>query len=219
MPPGYDDTDFVDRDFQNAQRGGSTQRPPTREELDNQVGDAHERLAQLKKAQEALERERAVLEEARRRRVELETGRQEMIQHLTRGIGLLEEATVIARRDAEQMTRATEAFQEALAKVQAIQEQSWTQENYNVELTRALTTIENARMEWNGARIKLQVLSGERPGLKLPQEQAAKGSMSGLIEGKSFWQICKLGLALTWPIALLGLLASTFLLIVLLRQR
>ena len=220
MPPGYDDTDFVDRDFQNAQRGGSGQRPPTREELESKVGETQERLAQLKRAQEVLERERTALEEARRRRVELETGRQEMIQHLTRGIGLLEEAVIVARRDAEQMGRAMADFQEALGKVQSIQEQTWTEENYNVELTKALTAIENSRMEWNSARVKLPVLSGEKPGIQTgPQGSGDRSTVSGFAEGKGFFQLCKLGLALTWPLAVVALLATIILTIILIRHR
>ena len=32
-----------------------------------------------------------------------------------------------------------------------------------MELTRALTTIENARMEWNSARLRFPLLAGGKP--------------------------------------------------------
>ena len=89
------------------------------------------------------------------------TGRQEIIQQLTRGLGLLEEAEFAARRDAEQMVKTLGDFRAALAKVQAIHDETWTKENFQIELTRALTTVENARMEWNSARLKLPALAGE----------------------------------------------------------
>lgn len=104
---------------------------------------------ELKRRQEELERERSQLEEARRRRLEFDQGRTEMLEHLNRGIGLLTENEQSARRDAEQMARTLADLQAALGKVNALDEQSWTAENYAVELTRALTTLENARMESN----------------------------------------------------------------------
>lgn len=223
MPPGYDDTDFVDRDFQNAQRAGASaggQRPPTREELENKVGETQERLAQLKRAQEALERERAALEEARRRRVELETGREEMIRHLTRGIGLLEENTLSAQRSAEQMSKTISDFREALAKVQSIHEQSWTEENYQVELTRALTAIENARMEWNGARIKFEVLNPVTPGLEAGGSHggAGPGPSEGWLKSMGFLDLCRIGLAFTWPLALVAALALVAVIVLVLKR-
>src|SRR4029079_13521246 len=60
-------------------------RPPSREEIEAKVSDAHSKLAELKRAQEQLERERAGLEEARRRRAEFQNGGEEMTRHLTRG--------------------------------------------------------------------------------------------------------------------------------------
>jgi hypothetical protein len=156
---------------------------------------------ELKRAQEELERERAGLEELRRRQTEFQTGRQEVTQQLTRGIGLLEEAEFAARRDAEQMLKALEDFREALSRVQAIQDEAWTKENFQMELTRALTTVENARMEWNSARLKLPVLQGENQASVAGEKLAAAASLTDLSVG----QLLKLGLAL-WPVAL-GVLA------------
>src|SRR5882672_11781875 len=112
MASDFDGTEFIDSDLQAARKSAfgaasgspfaASGRAPTREEVDSKVAEAHQKLAELKRAQEELERERAALEETRRRQVEFQTGRQEMTQHLTRGVGLLEEAEFNARRDAEQ---------------------------------------------------------------------------------------------------------------------
>jgi len=138
-------------------------RAPNREEVDRKVVEAQQKLAELKRAQDELERERASLEELRRRQNEFQTGRQEIIQNLTRGLGLLEEAEFNARRDAEQMAKTITDFRAALARVQAVRDEAWTRDNFTVELTRGLTAVENARMEWNSARLKLPVLSGDTP--------------------------------------------------------
>ena len=167
MSSDYDATEFVDDDFQGAAKAayptttpttpaapaGPSLRAPTREEVEHRVGEAQQKLAELKRAQEELERERAGLEETRRRQMEYQTGRQEMLEHLTRGIGLLEEAEFIARRDAEQMAKGLAGLRDALAKVAATNDAGWTQDNFGVELTRALTTIENARMEIGRAHV------------------------------------------------------------------
>jgi uncharacterized membrane protein YccC len=179
-------------------------RAPSREEVEARVSDAHTKLAELRRAQQELERERSDLEEVRRRQTELTQGRQEMEQHLTRGIGLLEEAEFAARRDAEQMAKALADLREALAKVQAIHEESWGRENFNTELTRALTAIENARMEWNSARLKFTLLNGAAaepaPAAPPPEEFAQT-----FLRERSYAELCKMGLALTWPVFLVGL--------------
>lgn len=227
MPTEYDATEFVDTDFHTPKSpyapmtapaaATNSFRAPTREEVDSKVTEAQQKLAELKRAQEELERERAALEEVRRRQTEFQTGRQEMIQHLTRGLGLLEEAEFAARRDAEQMSNSIAAMRDALAKVQTINEEAWSQDAFNVELTRALTTLENARMEWNGARLKFPVLSGTAaptPG----NSSATAGAGTPLFAPKSFLGLCKLGLAFTWPLALVALVALGVMTAILLRH-
>jgi hypothetical protein len=210
MASDYDATEFVDTDFQTHKSPftGSSPidplRAPTREEVDSKVAETQRRLADLKRAQEDLERERSSLEETRRRQMEFQAGRQEMVHNLTRGLGLLEEAEFTARRDAEGMTKVLTDFRDALTKVEAIHEEGWTKETFGVELTRALTTIENARMEWNAARLKFPVLSGKTA----EREAAAETNKPGqMLKNLSFGELCKVGLALTWPLAAVALLA------------
>ena len=220
MASEFDPSDFVDSEFQAAQKARAARvstlpppgsptvgRPPTRDELDVKVGETQQRLTELKRAQEALERERAALEEARRRQTEYQTGREEMLQHLTRGTELLGEAEFAARREVEQLGKTLAGFREALERVQSIHAETWTTENYNIELTRALTIIENARMEWNGARLKWPLLTAPKTNSE-PTGATSDKPITGLLEGRSFLQLCKLGLALSWPIALVALAAA-----------
>jgi len=225
MATEYDTTEFVDTDFQTHKSPYATAstaasatafRAPTREEVDSKVSEAQQKLAELKRAQEELERERATLEEVRRRQSEFQTGRGEMIQNLTRGLGLLEESEFAARRDAEQMAKSIGDLRDALAKVQSIHEEGWTKDNFNVELTRALTTLENARLEWNGARLKYPVLSGEATTRTAPS--GVSPTSEPLLAPRSFGELCKLGLAITWPLALVALLGLGVMVAILLRQ-
>ena len=220
----FDPADFVDDDFQarKAQSaasasGQTSSRAPTREEVDTRVADTQQKLIELKRAQEELERERSALEETRRRQMEFQTGRQEMIHNLTRGLGLLEEAEFTARRDAEQMAKTIADFRDVLSKVEAVHEEAWTKDNFNVELTRALTAIENARMEWNTARLKFPLLTGEKVAGAAPGEPSVAEAFPG--GNRSFGELCKLGLALTWPLAVIALAALGVFVAILLSRR
>lgn len=221
----YDATEFIDSDFEAhkapapAAGGPRMLRAPTREEVDSKVAAAQQKLAELKRAQEELERERAALEETRRRQHEFQTGRQEMVQHLTRGVGLLEKAEFEARRDAEQMSKTLAEFRAALEKIETIHEETWTKENFTAELSRALTALENARMEWNSARLKFNVLAGDQPAAAAgPEVAATPPDSTELLATCSFAQLCRLGLALTLPLAVVALLAFTALIFVLARH-
>lgn len=219
MASQFDPSEFVDDDFPPAGKGSlggegaatanpfaepAAGRAPSREDVESRVTEMQQKLAKLKQAQQELERERSSLEELRRRQNEFANGREEMLQHLTRGIGLLEEAEFAARRDADQMTRTLTEFRDALGKIQAIQEETWSQENLNVELTRALTTLENARMEWNTARLKFPILTGETPADGAKSGETT-GAVQHLLQPASMAELCKMGLALSWPLALIAL--------------
>lgn len=210
MAGEYDSTEFIDTDFTSQKSPFAAPAPdplraPTREDVDRRVVDAQQKLVALKRAQEELERERSGLEELRRRQTEFQTGREEIIQQLTRGLGLLEEAEFAARREAEQMVKTVGDFRAALAKVQAIHDEVWTKENFQIELTRALTTIENARMEWNSARLKLPVLAGETKPAAAGEKNSVVTSAAPSWAEMDFGALCKIGLALTWPLLLVAL--------------
>jgi chromosome segregation ATPase len=220
MAAEYDATEFIDTDFQahkSPRPAGDSLRAPTREEVDRKVVEAQQKLAELKHAQQELERERSTLEELRRRQLEFQNGRQEIVQNLTRGLGLLEEADFNARRETEQMNKTITDFREVLSKVEAIRDETWTKENFHVELTRALTAVENARMEWNSARLKIPALAGES--VKRPEPQQAPAPAALPLVNLSFGQLCKIGLALTWPLLVVALGAlGVFIAILLLRH-
>jgi hypothetical protein len=209
-----DGTDFVDTDLRtpggssprlataSPSMSGATGRAPTREELDSQLTATQQDLAKLREAQEQLERAKAAIEEMRRRRGEFHTGREEMLQNLLRGVALLEQAEMNLRRDALQMGRTLEGLRGALGNVQGLNEQTWTDTTWETELARALAAIENARMEWNQARLAWSVLEEGSAVAGQPTGSAAPVS---LLTGLTTAQLARLGLAFNWPVALLGL--------------
>ena len=221
MASNYDTTEFVDTDF-HAHKSPPTSgfanlspRAPTREEVDLKVTEAQQKLTELKRAQEELERERAGLEETRRRQLEFQNGRTEMMQHLTRGLELLEKAEFSARRDAEQMKLAVAEFRSAFGNLEVINEETWTKDSFSTELSRALAAVENARMEWNTARLRFPILSGKAAEAA---EAAAQPAAASLFAGRSLGELCKIGLALTWPLAAVALLALGLMVFIVLRH-
>ncbi len=208
----FDGPDLLEEDFP-ATAKGATLVNEDHEELDDQVSTLQTQLANLNHARDKLEREKATVEESRRRFSEFQTGREEMLHELTRSLGLLEEAQLDAQRDAEQMTRSMDDLRDALTKVDSLVEVDTHDEDWKVLLTRNLTTIENARMELNSARLKWTLLSGihddEGQGFAAPVQP----DQAGLPTPKSFGQLCLWGLALTWPMLLLGAAITAVLLL------
>src|SRR5258707_1095845 len=74
-------------------------------------------------------------------------------------------------------------------------------------LTRGLTGVENARMEWNGARLKFPVLSGAAAQEAATAPAATKTAPASPFATQSFLGLCKMGLALTWPLVVVALAA------------
>lgn len=223
MASKLDPSEFVDLDYQDGRRSPASQeapssaaapdRAPTREEVESQVADVQAELARLRQAQEQLERERAALEETRRRQAEWKAGREEMLRHLTRGIGLLEEAEFSARQEAEQMAKAIGGLRDALNKIQSIEEEKWTAVNFQSEMTRALTTLENARMEWNSARLKFPLLNPPSPEAATEQPKESSSEEGVPLAKLDFWALSRVGLGLTWPLVLALLILITALLV------
>lgn len=211
MAVDKDPSDFIDPEFQTARRAASTAgvspvspRAPSREEVEAKVTNVQAELAQLRQEQETLERERAALEETRRRQAEWQTGRAEMDQNLTRSIGLLEKAEFDSRQEADQMAKALAGLRSAIQNVQSISEDQWTKDNFQTEITRALTTLENARLELHSAQLKFPLLTG-KAAAQTATHLAENDDKSGDWRNLEFFDLCRIGLALTWPIALAGL--------------
>ncbi len=231
MAGDLDHSDFVDPDFQSGRRpaaapsvsaigghaSGAGQRPPSRDEINQKVTAAQQALAELKRRQDELERERTGLEEARRRRTEYDQGREEMLVHLTRGVGLLTEAEQSARAEVEAMGRSLADLKDALEKVSALNEASWGVDQYSNELTRALTTLENARMEWNSAQRRWEVLRGA-PAVSPDSARGGSEGTGRFPDGRTPGEWARMGLALTWPVAVAVLAVGIVLALVLARR-
>jgi DNA repair exonuclease SbcCD ATPase subunit len=180
-----------------------TEETPSVEHLDNQVQKAQEQLLQLKRQQEQIEKQKRELEELSRRQDELEHGRAEMTDKLTRALVVLEREAYNAQSRLEQIRVARESFAQHLELVEAIDPRNWNPSDLHKELSRALSTVDDARTEYNEHRSRLQAAAAEG-------EASLPDTAPGVYEnsnGRSFSAWLQIGLALSLPLILFGAVA------------
>jgi DNA repair exonuclease SbcCD ATPase subunit len=173
------------------------------EHLDSQVQKAQEQLLQLKRQQEQIEKQKRELEELSRRQEELEHGRAEMTDKLTRALVVLEREAYSAQNRLEQVRAARESFAQHLELIEAIDPRSWNPSDLHKELSRALSTVDDARTDYSEQRSRLQ--AGEATGEAALPDATADAYQSS--DARSFVQWLQIGLAFTLPLIIFGAVA------------
>lgn len=167
-------------------------------ETNAELEAAQERLLALRRQAEELERQKAELEELRRKQDEYARGRSEMIENLTRALVALENDHIAAQRRAQACENTASVFKDYLEQLQTIRDEEWTAATVRGELARALGIIENARMEYNRARAKLECLN---PALGAP---VAAPTPNHEADWQETLRYIRLGAAATAPLMLAG---------------
>src|SRR5438552_11453613 len=139
------------------------------EHLDSQVQKAQEQLLQLKRQQEQIEKQKRELEELSRRQEELDRGRAEMRDKLTRSLVILEREGYDTQKRLEQLRAMRESFGQHLQLIEAIDSKSWNPAELHKELSRALSTVDDARAEYGAQRSRLQAADAGSGEAGLPE--------------------------------------------------
>src|SRR6202035_2470246 len=147
----------------------SEEEPLSSEHLDSQVQKAQEQLLQLKRQQEQIEKQKRELEELSRKQEELERGRAEMTDKLTRSLVVVERETYDAQKRLEQLRAMRESFGQHLELIEAIDPKTWNPADLHKELSRALSTVEGARVEFSQQRSRLQATDTDEGGEAFPE--------------------------------------------------
>lgn len=172
--------------------------------LDSQVQKAQEQLLQLRRQAEQIEKQKRELEELSRRQEELERGRAEMTDKLSRSLVILEREGYDSQKKLEQIRATHESFTQHLQLLEAIDPKSWNPAELPKELSRALSTVDDARAEFSQQRSRLEAgAAGEASEIDLPEVTSATGGLGG----KSFLQWVQIGFAVSLPLIAFGLLA------------
>jgi hypothetical protein len=176
----------------------------TPELLDSQVQKAQEQLLALKRQQEQIEKQKRELEELSRRQEELDRGRAEMTEKLARSLVVLEREGYETQKKLEQIRATRESFGQHLEMLEAIDPKSWNPADLHRELSRALSTVDDARTEFSQQRSRLHALANQDDeDVSLPE---AAPALTGTGE-RSFGQWMLIGFAVSLPIMICALVA------------
>jgi len=173
--------------------------------LDSQVQKAQEQLLHLRRQADQIEKQKRELEELSRRQEELERGRAEMTDKLSRSLVILEREGYDSQKKLEQIRATHESFTQHLQLLESIDPKSWNSGELPRELSRALSTVDDARAEFSQQRSRLEAGTGEASEIELPD--VARGG-SGL--GKSFLEWVQIGFAVSLPLIIFGMVALFF---------
>ena len=177
----------------------------TPELLDSQVQKAQEQLLQLRRQQEQIEKQKRELEELSRRQEELERGRAEMTDKLTRSLVVLEREAYETQKKLEQLRATRESFGQHLEILEGIDPKGWNSADLHRELSRALSTVDDARAEFSQQRSRLQAIATQdAEDVSLPEvtPEMARGGGE-----RAFGQWVLIGFALSLPLIAVGLMS------------
>lgn len=172
--------------------------------LDSQVQKAQEQLLHLRRQADLIEKQKRELEELSRRQEELERGRAEMSDKLSRSLVILEREGYDCQKKLEQIRTTHESFTQHLQLLESIDPKSWNPSELPKELSRALSTVDDARTEFSQQRSRLEASGGAEAGeMDLPEVTSGTSGLGG----KSFAQWMQIGFAVSLPLIVFGIVA------------
>jgi hypothetical protein len=174
--------------------------------LDSQVQKAQEQLLQLRRQADQIEKQKRELEELSRRQEELERGRAEMTDKLSRSLVILEREGYDSQKKLEQIRVTHESFTQHLQLLESIDPKSWNSAELPKELSRALSTVDDARAEFSQQRSRLEVGTGDASEIQLPEVSSGTAGLGG----KSFVEWVQIGFAVSLPLIIFGMVALFF---------
>ncbi|MFC1497452.1 hypothetical protein ACFLS1_03125 [Verrucomicrobiota bacterium] len=173
-----------------------------REALSNQVVGATEEIERLRMKQNELEKEKTALESFAKKQEEYEKGKLEMREKLERSMVLVEKEQIQAVRMNELLSETRALFNDTLSELENINEDKWTDDNFEAELNRGLALIDSARMDYRKALAKIDASSWHKSSVKKEVNRMVDEADEALSAEKSFGYWLKVGFAVTMPLIL-----------------
>ncbi len=169
-------------------------------ELGDKVQQVRAELESLKQKQEEIEREKMRLEELKRRQDELDTGRSDMLDKLTRSLVVVQREVEETQKRLEQLHSIYNSFTQHLRHLESINARTWSSAELPRELSKAISSVEDARAEYIKAQAKI---SSEPVSNESPSMAGMEGDYA-MYEERGFNYWLKSGFAFTLPIQVLG---------------
>jgi hypothetical protein len=172
------------------------------EHLDNQVQRAQEELLSLKRKQEQIERQKRELEELSRRQEQLQSGKGEMLEKFTRSMVVLERETYEAKKRVELLESIHYSFAQHMDVLESINPKSWEGLDINKELTKALSAVDDARVEYANNLPRISPESDSDAGDPVVAGMGYQADYGEPPRDFAYWLKC--GLAFTLPLVVVG---------------
>jgi hypothetical protein len=175
------------------------------EDLGEEVQKTNTELEKLKRQLEDIEKQKVRLEELKKRQDELEVGRSEMADKLTRSLVTVQREAEEAQKRLEQLNAIHNSFTQHLRYIEAINPKAWGAVDLPKELSKALSAVEDARVEYMKAQAKIAVEGSP----DIPAAPALPGAFEqdyGYPEERGFMYWVKSGFAFTLPLQIIGVL-------------
>lgn len=183
----------------------------TFDDLAERARQAQEKLEELEREKQELERRRLYFEELSRKQQEVETGRKDLKAKLRRALSMLQREEDALKRESEQVAKTRIIFEDTLHSVEEIDPESWPREQLEENLTEALSLLDHARMTYNENRVKVEVLQDEEA-VPAAEEETLSDPYAAAGADDSFLYWFKRGLAFNLPVIILGVLIIVLLL-------
>ena len=186
-----------------------------KQDMDEQVVTAMQELERLRARQENLEKEKRELEEIRRKQEEYERGKREMVERFNQSLLTLEKDELQATRLAELLGATRARFKTLLADVQSLNDELWSEDQFRDELNKAITVIEDARMEYNKSMSRIDTLTGPAKPGGVPHQPVIfeEGRFGSEQPDKSFGHWVKIGFAVSLPLIVVIVVVTVVILI------
>ena len=170
-----------------------------KQEVNEQMVDKAQELDRLRARQEELEKERRLLEELRKKQESFESGRRELKDRLGESLVRMEKDQLQAERLAQLLGETRRAFRARLDEVDALNAETWADDDLLAELNQALALLEDVRTEYNQAVAKLDAVrpatgAAARP-LAFAEEPVSEAPAA---QGFGYW--LRSGLAFSLPL-------------------
>jgi chromosome segregation ATPase len=175
------------------------------EDLGEEVQKTNTELEKLKRQLEDIEKQKLRLEELKKRQDELEVGRSEMADKLTRSLVTVQREAEEAQKRLEQLNAIHNSFTQHLRYIEAINPKTWGAVDLPKELSKALSAVEDARVEYMKAQAKIAVEGSP----DIPAPVGLTGAFEqeyAYTEERGFKYWIKSGFAFTLPLQIIGLL-------------
>jgi hypothetical protein len=176
-----------------------------KEEMANQVSGAVKQIERLRIKQVELEKEKGQIEELTRKQDEYERSKTDIMKKLEQGIILIQKEEVQARRMLELLSETLTRFKNSLEELREIEEQAWSDENFHVELNRAMVRVDIARTDYQKALARIDAMSWHKAAAGRKQSDLINEVSRELSKEKSFGFWVKVGFAMTLPLGILVL--------------